>query len=688
MKKKVFSKFALAFSLFAMTLTGCANKESSTSVDNNSGNNSSVVTSNVESSSVVESSSIDNRKHGIEFFGVEDTVINLYEDFDLLEGVRAVDGIDGELEVVILDDDDFTNDFVSSYTITYAATNSIGETKEVERSISVTKGVNVQNGTFAYGKAYWTFDKPGGIASVSFSGGVAKITAQSVGVEAWALQLYQMGIAFEAGKTYELSFDAKSTTGRSISAGFENVGNNYAMMADGYQAITLNAGADFTRYSIFCTPTAAVSNVKAVIYCGRNLDIDLTASQANPIDLIVDNVSVKEVNIASSENAPRFENADGVTVTTKDEFDAKPAVKAFDKSGKDISDRIEVVGEVPVSVSAETRMLVSYRVSDDEGNFAYVNRSVRYRIAKANAWNLINEDFENGTQGWTQDVNQTNGSGNAIYTAANGEMEVDIKNGSSTGWHIQLFQTNVSLTAGNIYRMTLIAKASVERNVTLEISDPSNNYAVLFSEIFALTTEYQTLELEYQPNKNYNVKVSLLLGGQGSNIVTIDKLGNEKITAEQATQIDFREYQPYQLVNGDFKYGYYNWNKTVEGSGQANFGAADEKLAIDVLAKADDWQIQVSQTGLTFEAGKTYKLELTGCALEATKIKVEISNNLGGTSVDVIKKQELSLTTASATYTVEFTPTSNIEKGKVALLLGESNVTTVTIDEVQINLGD
>ena len=165
-------------------------------------------------------------------------------------------------------------------------------------------------------------------------------------------------------------------------------------------------------------------------------------------------------------------------------------------------------------------------------------------------------------------------------------------------------------------------------------------------------------------------------------------LGNEKITAEQATQIDFREYQPYQLVNGDFKYGYYNWNKTVEGSGQANFGVADEKLAIDVLSKADDWKIQVSQTGLTFEAGKTYKLELTGFALEATKIKVEISNNLGGTSVDVIKKQELSLTTESATYTVEFTPTANVEKGKVALLLGESNVTTVTIDEVQINLGD
>lgn len=675
MKKKFFSKIALVFSLFALSLTGCGNDDNTSK--NNSGTNPSNTASN---NSEVK------KEYGIEFFGVEDVEINLYEDFDLLEGVRAVDGVDGELEVTVVDDDGFTNDFVSSYTIVYSATNSNGDTKEVERSISVAKGVNVQNGTFAYGKAYWTFDKPGGTASVSFSGGVAKITAESVGVEAWALQLYQMGIAFEANKTYELSFDAKSTTGRSVSAGFENVGNNYSMMADGYQAITLNAGEDYKRYSIYCTPSAPVSNVKAVIYVGRNLDIDLTASRAHPIDIIIDNVSVKEVNVASSENAPRFENADRAVVTTKDQFDALPAVKAFDKNNKDISNKIEVVGEVPVSVSAETRMLVSYRVEDDEGNFAYVNREVRYNIAKANAWNLINEDFDNGTQGWTQDVNQTNGSGNALYAVNDGAMEVDIKNGSSAGWHIQLFQTNVSLSAGSIYRMTLVAKASEARNVTLEISDPSNNFAVLFSEIFGLSTEYQTFVLEYQPNKNYNVKVSLLLGGQGSNVVTIDKLGNEKITIDEATQIDFRNYEAYQLVNGDFKYGYYNWNKTIDVANAANFTASDEKVQIEVLENADDWKIQLSQTGLNFEAGKTYKVELIASALVNTAIKVEISNNLGGTNVVVVKKETVNLTTELATYSVEFTPSENIGEGKVALLFGESELTTITIDQLQVGV--
>lgn len=668
MKNKFFGKLAIVFSLFTLTMTGCGNNgNNSTDGENNNSTNSGV-----------------KKEHGIEFFGVEDIEIDLYEDFDLLDGVRAVDGVDGELEVTIVDDDGFTNDFVTTYTITYSATNSIGQTKEVERSISVAKGVNVQNGTFAYGKVYWEFHKPGGNATCTFSNGVATIKAESVGVEAWAIQLMQMGIAFEAGKTYELSFDAKSTTGRSLSAGFENVGANYAMMADGYQAITLNANEDFKRYSIYCTPTTAVSNVKAVIYAGRNLDIDLTASKNNPIDVIIDNVSVKEVSVASAENAPRFENVDRAVVTTKDQFDALPAVKAFDKTGKDISSKIEVVGEVPVSVSAETRMLVSYRVTDDEGNFAYVNREVRYQIAKANVWNLINEDFSNGTQGWTQDVNQSNGSGNAAFTAKEGTMEVDIKNGSGAGWHIQLFQTNVSLTANSIYRMKLVAKASENRSVTLEISDPSNNFEVLFSERYDLGTEYQTYILEYQPSKNYNVKVSLLLGGQGANVVTIDELSNAKITAEEATQIDFRNYEPYQLVNGDFKYGYYKWNKTIDGNASANFNLDEEKAVIEVLGNADDWQIQISQTGLVFEANKTYKVELTAYALVDTTIKVEISNNLGGTNVAVVKKENVSITTESATYYVEFSSTEKIEKGKIALLLGESELTTVYIDEVQV----
>ena len=79
-----------------------------------------------------------------------------------------------------------------------------------------------------------------------------------------------------------------------ISAGFENVGNNYAMMVSGYQAITLNPGDDFVTYSVYCTPSSPVSNVKAVVYLGRNLDVDMKASKDNPIDVTLDGIFISE----------------------------------------------------------------------------------------------------------------------------------------------------------------------------------------------------------------------------------------------------------------------------------------------------------------------------------------------------------------------------------------------------------
>ena len=661
MKKNFLKTLGVLIPMFALSLAGCNNP------------------SNGQSETSEQA-----KEHGITFSGVEDITINLYEEFDLLAGVKAIDGIDGELEVTIVDDDSFTNDFVGSYTITYSATNSAGEEKTVERSIAVSKGVNVQNGNFSYAGAYWTFDKPGGDATISYKNKEATVTAKNAGSEAWSLQLYQTNIVFEANKTYELTFKAKSSSGRSISAGFENVGNNYSMMVSGYQAVTLNPGEDYITYSIYCTPSAAVSNVKAVIYVGRNLDIDMKASKENPIDVTIDDINVKEV-VFDPAKAPVFENANNVTVSTKDQFDALEPVKAYDSKGNDISDRIEIVGEVPVSVSANTGMMLSYRVRDDEGNFGYINRRIHYTIAKENPWNLINEKFDNGSQGWIADVNQTNGTGQASFTAANGAMDIDIANGSNTDWHIQLHQSNITLSANSIYKMTLVAKASAERRVTLEISDPSNNFAKLYTETYNLTTEYQTFTLEYKPTKNYNAKVSLLLGGQGSNIVTVDELSNKKINASEAT-IDLRDYKPYELINGDLQYGYYSWNKSTNESADANFTNADGKVNVEIVSQGHDWHIQLGQSGRVFEAGKTYKIEVIASALVSTDIKVEVTQDGGGTAVTEITKQTITLTSSVQTYTIEFTPTENVSNGKVALLLGEAETTTITVESIIVTV--
>lgn len=661
MKKKI---FVLATGLLALALTGCGGVTSSTS---NGGNNTS------------NSQTTDEK---VTWSGVEEVKIAVGTEFDLLDGVKCVHSTEGELTVTVKDDDYFDFDVPYGYTITYAAKDSKGTEYTVERTIVVDQGVNVQNGSFKFGKTYWTLDLPGGSAKMTFpeeeGNAYCNISATDVGTESWHIQLYQTGTSFEAGKTYELSFKARSDFGRSVSAGFEDVSNGYAMLISGYQSELLTS--DWTEYSVYCTPTKDVSVVKTVIYLGQGLEVDAGASSATPADIDIDNVSVKEVTVASDDKKATFENANTVTVSTKEEFDALPAVTAKDYKGNDISSSIEIVGDVPSFVNLNTGFCVSYRVTDSEGNFSYINRRVNYVIARTNPYNMINADFDNGYQGWTRDVNQTQGNGQVEWSVANGELVADIKSGSNEAWHIQLFQNNISVVKGQIYRITFVAKASVERTVKIEVANPGNGFAVIASEFFNLTTEYQTFTMEFKSTVSCNAKVGAQLGGQGKNIVTIDRFENELIDASEAT-IDTRDYEAYQAINGDFKYGFYGWTREAI-QGEATFAEDRESELITaniVTPGSASWHIQLSQSGRVYEKGKTYVVTVKAKALEATTVELEMSNNNGAT---VIKKEALNITTELTSITVEFTPDATYENGKLAILMGTSAATTITFDDI------
>ncbi|OQC10409.1 MAG: Carbohydrate binding domain protein [Tenericutes bacterium ADurb.Bin087] len=621
----------------------------------------------------------------ITWYGADDIVITIGDEFTLLDGVRAVDTVDGDLEVVVADDDYFDSYYVSQYTIKYEATNSAGTKSTKYRMVQVVKGCNVFNGNFAMGKTYWRFDTPGGQGTFNVVNEEAVFSFTDTGSEAWSLQLYQQpGITFNAGRTYEMTFIAKSEKGRSISAGFENY-NGFAMLIPGYPAMVLTS--EFQTYSAIYTADADYASVKPVLYLGRGLDIDGTASKANPLDLVVDDIKVREIILPAEEKRPVFSNAGPVTVYTGDQFEALPPVTAADYKGNDISDRIERIGAIPDSIAAVTRMLVSYRVTDEEGNFNYVNRSVSYQLARDNPYNLINGEFNNGLQGWVRDVNQTNGTGAADFIDnEDGTVTVDITNGSNDNWHIQFYQSNVSIQAGKIYRVTLIAKASVERKVTIEISNPAQSYSRVATKLISLTTEYQTFLLEFKSTVTCLAKFSLLLGAQGANQVILDKFDNDMITADEATTIDLRDYEPYEVINGDFKYGYYGWTQEMTHGAEVNFIAdqANEQIKIDVITPGTaNWHVQVNQDGKTFTEGVTYVMTVKASALASTVITMEVTNNNGET---VLARNDITLTTTLTDYTMEFTPSQTFTLGKCALLLGMSDVTTITVKNVMIGI--
>ncbi|HOJ45227.1 MAG TPA: carbohydrate binding domain-containing protein [Bacilli bacterium] len=665
MKKLVY--FA-ALILAATTLAGCGSSLNPSDGSENPNSNS------------VSSEPIG----GIVWEGTEDAVVQLGDEFDLLDGVKAIDPLDGELEVTIYDDDYFSFNYVSSYTIKYRATNSRSQMSEELRTIQVVKGVNVDNGAFALGKAYWKFDRPGGNGTFSVINEEAVISITDAGTEAWAVQLYQTGLQFTGGKTYELSFKAKSVYGRSVSAGFENVSNNYSMMVSGYQAVKLTS--EWSIYSVLCTPTADVGFVKAVLYLGQNLEIDSEASVSNPIDITIDDIRVKEVTMAIPGREPVFSNADTATVATKEAFDALPPVTAVDYQGANITSSIITIGQVPNSVNAQTGMMVSYRVTDSQGNFGFVNRRVNFVLARDNPYNLINDEFLNGYQGWIKDVNQTNGTGAATFTedTVKGEVYIDITNGSSDNWHIQLWQGAVQLTAGKVYRTTIRAKASVERNMTIEISNPAASFAKLATDLVRLTTDYQTFVLEFVAQTNASAKFSLLLGGQGNNLVTVDSFKNTEIDASEATTIDLRSYEPYEAINGDFKYGYYGWSKEATNGSVVNFNTdqANEQVLLDIVTPTGtNWHAQLSQDGKTFTTGVSYKLVFTASASIATPVFLEASNNNGAT---VLAREEVTITTSMATYEVQFSPSETFTLGKIAVLLGACEVSVITLTTFQV----
>jgi hypothetical protein len=72
-----------------------------------------------------------------EFLGVEDFSISLYENFDLLEGVTAMDEEDGDLTSMITYEGEVDNQTPGSYSITYSVSDSSGNITTVIRIVTV-----------------------------------------------------------------------------------------------------------------------------------------------------------------------------------------------------------------------------------------------------------------------------------------------------------------------------------------------------------------------------------------------------------------------------------------------------------------------------------------------------------------------------------------------------------------------
>ncbi len=474
-------------------------------------------------------------KEGVTWTGVDNITIARGDRFDLLEGVTAVDGIEGDItdSVMVTDDGNFDTEYPGRYVIAYEAMTQKGTVYTTSRTISVQVAHNVANGQFNMTTKNWQFDVPGGNGSAKIVDEEQHFTITNPGNQWWSIQFYQLNVYFTFGETYRLSFDAKSPQGHSISGGFEEVNNNNRMMQGGVKVMKLTE--EWQHYEMTYTSDADVMNTKVVLYLGWQLPGDETATVSNPHEVIVDNIYVEKLNVA--EDAPEFDGVQSVKVISGNHsFDPEQGVTCTDADGNAVD--YTVSGVVPLYALKECTYLVQYTAKDAAGRERAVLKSVVVTLATEFPYETVNGDFSQGFTGWTPEINQVQGSGKAEYSEdrENGTVSIKITDPSSADHHIQLWQDSPKFKQGETYRVTVVVKASATRKIKLEVTDSNNDYAnIATPKIVDLTTEFQTFTLEFTADQDYNyVKVAALLGNVDGNVganitVTFDTFIIEKV---------------------------------------------------------------------------------------------------------------------------------------------------------------
>ena len=617
----------------------------------------------------------------ITWSGLTDRVIVRGDAVDLLEGVTATDSIDGDItaSIEVTDNDEFSSHLAGGYTITYEVENSTGVVSTETKNFTVLVGHNVANGDFELGAFGWTLDQPGGAASVSFTANGAEFSITNAGTAWWSLQLYQQNVVFEANTTYKLTMEASSADGRSISVGYEDPNDGYAMLNNGFMPISLSATSQ--EYVMYYTATENYGNVKVVVYLGNQLESDIVG--LTPHEVVISSINIEEVTLATGITFSGLETVEATSGAFS--LDLMDGVTVVDGSQASLIADVEVLGELPESVMVASPYYVTYVVEFSNGTVAFETRRINYTLARDFEYQAINGDFEDGFTGWVQDVNQTNGTGAATFTDnGDGTVSILVTNVSTAGWHIQLQQTSLTFEQGESYVVRITLKASAERKVDVEVVHPASGFAAIGPTLSqaVVGTDWVTYEIHFTSAQDYeNAKIGLLLGNT-------DGLQPNNITV---TVDEFQVYK-YDPYNETFDTTHEPWVlDNITGAVNEN-GEMVVTFDANTLG-SDPWNNQLYQaSGSELVAGHIYEVEVRVKSSIDRTIRVWIEDRAKGyAGIATGSETELVLTAntyAILTYRITITEVTATKDAKFVVMFGDSAVDglaqIITIDYFKV----
>lgn len=359
---------------------------------------------------------------------------------------------------------------------------------------------NINNAGFESGDASWTFYTNGlgtfSITSPGYKGNnAAKLYLKSSGSN---IQLYQTDIKLEPNTQYRLSFSAYSTTGHGMKVRLIQHDSPY----DPY-------GLDFipdmgTSWQTFTTEfttsdfASTVNDARLMFYIG-----DFAA--AEDIYYIDDVQLEKVIPPEVIENSPTGTNVsveEQITVEFSEAMDKSSVQSSFStipETTGDFSWSGNNMTYTPLNLSYNTvyNVIIGNEAKDLSGTNMVSPYNWQFTTDLNPANLLSNQGFESGSTSW---LFYTGGSGTFGISSPGHEGNNAAKLAlSSSSTNIQLYQTDITLEANTLYRLSFTAYSTTGRDMVVNLvqhDSPYTYYGLSFTP--DLGTGWQTFTTEFR----------------------------------------------------------------------------------------------------------------------------------------------------------------------------------------------
>lgn len=270
------------------------------------------------------------------------------------------------------------------------------------------------------------------------------------------------------------------------------------------------------------------------------------------------------------------------------------------------------VGQIDLSKEAKTYLA--------DGNYVY------------------NGTFDQGTNRfgyWKVSANKVKASVSVTNTNYVRMLKVNVPAKSKKLDDVVVSQTELGLKGDNTYILSFDAKANKSKKIQVNVA--GKTYTA------NLTTKLKNYKFKFTTSPNLKVNTSnlkFLLGKQG--IVYIDNVRIDKVQKPGSNMV----------LNGNFENGIVNWAPYVDSSASATYLVKDNKFTYNISnAGSENWHIQLKQSGLNLEKGKTYQLKATFKSSVDRKVELALMGNdsknyayYGGTVIELVADKEYNYT--------------------------------------------